>query len=475
MADDELCYISAIEAIARFKARQLSPVELMAAVIARAEAVNPVINAFTYQFFDRAMDQAKAAEVRYAKTDGRLRALEGIPLVIKDETSIKGEITTSGSLIHKDNVDVADALVVERIKRAGAIIHGRSTAPEFSCAGVTHSKLWGVTRNPWNRDYTPGGSSGGAAAQLAAGTTTLANGADIAGSIRIPASACGVVGFKPPYGRVPQDSPYNLDFYCHEGPLARTVGDCALFENVLAGPHNKDIASLKPKLRIPAGLKGIEGWKIAYSMDLGYVEVDPEVAANTEAALDVFRDLGCTVEEVDLGWTNQALGAAMTHLGHLLGSSIAPLLARHRFEMTSYVRKFAEFSQSTNGQDFWQAMTVAGEMYARLGPILDQYRLLICPTLAIPAPRADHDPAHDEIIINGVSVDPMIGWAMTYPFNVMSRCPVMSVPSGQASNGVPTGIQIVGPTYDDVTVFRAAAAYEGARPWLDTAARRPAL
>ena len=475
MADDDLCYITALEAIARFKARTLSPVEVMAAVIARAEAVNPKINAFTYCFFDRAMDQAKAAEARYGRTDGRLRALEGIPMVIKDETAIKGEITTSASLIRKDNVDVADAFVVERIKRAGAIIHGRSTAPEFSAAGVTHSKLWGVTRNPWNTDFTPGGSSGGAAAQLAAGTTLLANGSDIAGSIRIPASACGVVGFKPPYGRVPEEIPFNLDFYCHEGPLARTVGDCALFENVLAGPHPKDIATLKPKLRIPAKLKGIAGWKIAYSIDLGYVEVDPEVRANTEAALDIFRGLGCAVEEVDLGWTAQTLGAAMTHLGHLWGSSMAPLLARHRFEMTSYVRDFAEFAQSTSGQDFYEAMIVAGEMYARLGPILEKFRLLICPTLAIPAPLAEHDPAKDEIRINGVAVDPMIGWVMTYPFNVMSRCPVISVPSGHAANGIPTGIQIVGPTYDDVAVFRAAAAFERARPWFDTAARRPSL
>jgi len=139
------------------------------------------------------------------------------------------------------------------------------------------------------------------------------------------------------------------------------------------------------------------------------------------------------------------------------------------------VRDFAEFSQSTSGQDFWAAMTVAGEMYVRLGPILEKYRLLICPTLAMPAPLAEHDPAHDEIIINDVSVDPMIGWAMTYPFNVMSRCPVISVPSGRASNGIPTGIQIVGPTYQDVAVFRAAAAYERARPWLDTPARRPSL
>jgi amidase len=259
MTDLDLCYTSATDAIAAFKAKKLSPVELMRAVIARAEAVNPKINAFTYTFFDRALDQAKTAEARYARTDGRTRPLEGLPIVIKDETSIKGERTTFGSLVMKDNVDATTSIVVERILRAGAIIHGRSTAPEFSCAGVTHSKLWGVTRNPWNLDYTPGGSSGGAAAHLAAGTTTLANGSDIAGSIRIPAACCGVVGFKPPYGRIPEDIGYNLDFYCHEGPLARTVADCALFENVLAGPHPKDIVSLRPKLRVPSALKGIKG------------------------------------------------------------------------------------------------------------------------------------------------------------------------------------------------------------------------
>ena len=158
-------------------------------------------------------------------------------MCVKDETAMKGERSTQGSLILKDNIDTTTAPIMERALRAGAIVHGRSTAPEFSCAAVTHSKLWGVTRNPWNPDFTPGGSSGGAGAQLAAGTTTLANGSDIGGSIRIPAGCTGVVGFKPPYGRVPQDPPFNMDMYCHDGPMARTVADCALFENVIAGPH----------------------------------------------------------------------------------------------------------------------------------------------------------------------------------------------------------------------------------------------
>jgi Asp-tRNA(Asn)/Glu-tRNA(Gln) amidotransferase A subunit family amidase len=474
MTDESLCYLSATKAIAAFKSKELSPVELMQAVVDRAEAVNPTINAFTFKYFERAMQSAKTAEARYVK--GNPRALEGIPLVIKDETSLKGHRTTSGgSLVHKDHIDTETAISAQRIQRAGAIIHGRSTAPEFSSAGVTHSKLWGVTRNPWNPEFTPGGSSGGAAAQLAAGTTTLANGSDIGGSIRIPASCSGVVGFKPPYGRVPQRPPFNLDSYCHEGPLARSVADCALFQNVLAGPHNQDIVSLRPKLKLPASFAPIGGWKIAYSIDLGYVDVDDEVRANTLATLELFRELGATVEEVELGWGSQTLAAAMNHLGHLWGSTMAPLLSRHRYDVTNYVRAFGEFSRTTTAADFMNSMQVAGEMYDTLGPLLDKFNVFICPTAAVPAARADHDPGTDTITVNGKQVDPMLGWVMTYPFNILSRCPVLAVPSGRAGNRVPTGIQIVGRTYDDVSVFRAGAALETLRPMYDCADNRPQL
>ncbi len=183
---------------------------------------------------------------------------------------------------------------------AGAIVHARSTAPEFSVAGFTRSRLWGPTRNPWNPAWSPGGSSGGSAAALAAGTATLASGSDIGGSIRIPASFCGVVGFKPPYGRVPVDPPYNLDTYCHCGPLARTVADCAVFENVLAGPEPGDITTLRPKLELPEAFEGIAGLRVAVSVDLGDWPVDPEVRANTLAAADALRAAGAHVEEVDL-------------------------------------------------------------------------------------------------------------------------------------------------------------------------------
>lgn len=460
--DDELQHLGAAEALRRFRARSLSPLELMRAVIARAEAVEPQLGAFTTRHFERALEQARRAEARYARRSGEPGALEGLPLAVKDESAMAGERTTSGSLILRDHVDAATSPCVERLLEAGAIVHARSAAPEFSCATVTHSRLWGVTRNPWNPAFTPGGSSGGSAAALAAGSTTLATGSDIAGSIRIPASCCGVVGFKPPYGRVPGDSPFSFDFYNHEGPLARSVADCALLENAMAGPHPRDVTSLRPKLEIPAALDGIRDWRIAWSMDLGYFRVDPEVARNTRAALGVFRDLGCAVEEVELGWTADVERAALCHLGHLFGAWIARDLEAHRSLMTDYAIDFAERGQRTTAEGFLEAMEVAGRMYETLGPLLETHDALICPTTACPALPADHDPARDEIRIDGAAVDPVLGWVMTYPFNMLSRCPVISVPSGRAASGVPTGIQIVGRTYDDVAVFRAAAAYEAA-------------
>ncbi len=472
MTDLELCYLSASEAIARFKSRALSPVELMRAVIARAEASEPKINAFAYRYFDEALDKAKAAEARYQKTDGRLRPLEGLPTAIKDESFIKGQITSNGSLMLKDDVADFTSPGAERLLRAGAIVHARTATPEFSCSGVTQSRLWGVTRNPWNLDYTPGGSSGGSGAALAAGTATLASGSDIGGSIRIPASASGVAGFKPPYGRNPDDYPFNLDAYCHTGPMARSVDDLALMQNVMCGPHPKDIVSLRPKLRIPKELKGIEGWKIAYSMDLGYCEIDPEVRANTQAALEAFRAAGATVEEVELGWSWSALSATHNYLGHLFGTYIGRYLGRHGLEMTSYARAFAQMGRQTTADDFLEAHDIAGEMYATFGPLMQRYDIFLCPTLAVPSVPAEHDQSRDKIEINGVEVDPVLGWTLTYPFNMLSRCPVISVPSGFARNGVPTGLQIVGRTYDDVAVFRAAKAFERERPW---SAARPKL
>ena len=200
----DLAYLSATEALARFRDRSLSPVELTEALVARAAEVEPTVNALCITYFDQAIEQAREAEKRYAGTGEAPRPLEGICVGIKDEMPIAGQPCSMGSLRYKDEMPGYTDPVGQRLIDAGAILHARTTAPEFSCAAFTHSRLWGITRNPWNPEYGVGGSSGGTGASLAAGTSTLATGSDIGGSIRIPASWNGVVGFKPPYGRVPQ-------------------------------------------------------------------------------------------------------------------------------------------------------------------------------------------------------------------------------------------------------------------------------
>ena len=264
-ADLELCYLTASEALARFKARTLSPVELLDAQIARAEAINPKVNAITYDFFDRAREQAKKAEAKYGQTDGRVRALEGVPVAIKDFHPVKGEITTFGSKIFKDFRPDYTAATVDRLLRAGAIMHMRTTSPEFAYSGATHSPLWGITPNPWNLEYTSGGSSGGAGAAVAGGMTTLADGTDGGGSIRIPASACGLFGYKPPFGRNPLDRDHPMETILHYGPIVRSVADAALMQNVMSGPHPDDLCSLPNKVRLPATYDDIRGWKVAFS------------------------------------------------------------------------------------------------------------------------------------------------------------------------------------------------------------------
>ena len=475
MPDKTLCYMPANEAIRRFKDHSLSPVELLHAYIERDEAISSSVNAFTFRYFDEALEQARESEKKYLSGE-ETAPLEGLPVAVKDESEIAGMPTSNGSLTMKDYVPSSTSIVNQRVLDAGAIVHARTATPEFSCAGYCHSKLWGVTRNPWNTEFTPGGSSGGSGASLAAGTCSLATGSDIGGSIRIPASASGVVGFKPPYGRNPQESPFNLDFYCHSGPLARSVADSALLQNVMAGPSTYDIASLKPKLEVSAENDDIKGWSIAYSRNLGYYEVEPEVEKNMLAALDVFRDLGATVVEVDLPWDEHCLEAGLAYLEHIFGASIAPLLGDHADELTDYARVFAEKGQSSTSMAFFKSLEVAGAMYNDFGPMMEKHQLFVCPTNNLAAVKAEHNQAVDKVVINGKEVDPMLGWVMTLPFNMLSRCPVMSVPSGFRRDGVPTGIQLVGGAYQDQDVFRAAAAFEHAvGRWYVSEGKRPKI
>ena len=461
----DLCYITATEAISKFKAKELSPVELMGAVIARCEEVNPKVNALTYTFFERALDQAKKAEARYMKTDGRTRALEGIPTAIKDFHSVKGEITTLGSKIYADTRSDNTAPTIERLFRAGAIMHCRTTTPEFAHSGTTKSPLWGITRNPWNLDYSSGGSSGGAGAAVAAGMTTVADGTDGGGSIRIPSSACGIFGYKPPFGRNPLDREHPYESILHYGPMARSVADAALMQNVMSGPHEVDICSLRTRLRLPETFEGIEGWKVALSPNLGFNEIDPEVAANTRHAVQVFESLGCTVEEVDLAWDYSVMDAWLTHWEGLFWAVAGELYPRWRYEMDPFVASILEQGRGHDAARMYNVNAVRGEMYKTLAPVLSKYDILITPTLCVPSVKADHSDAGPDLIINGKKVPAYLGWIQTYPFNLMSQCPVANVPSGLSQSGVPTGLQIIAKTYDDMSVFRAASAFEAARPW----------
>ena len=471
----DLHYLPATEALRLFRARELSPVELVTAVIERAGAVEPVVNAFAETFFDQALEAARAAEARYAGKGASPRPLDGLPVAVKEEAEIAGQHNTLGSLPLRDVVAEHTAAFVQRIIDAGGIVHARTTTPEFSCAPVTWSRLWGVTRNPWNPGYSPGGSSGGSAAALAAGTATLATGSDIGGSIRIPASFCGVVGFKPPYGRVPEMAVFNLDHYCHEGPLARTVADCALLENVIAGPHPSDGASVRPKLEIPGELAPVAGMRIAFSADLGCYQVAPDVAANTRAAADRLREAGAVVEEVALPWDLAAIKqAARIHFGMVFGPSMKEIYAKHADELTPYTRRLIEAADQVSKDDYLPGLILEGQIYAPLGYLLEEFDALVCPTFAVPALPARYDPG-EPVAVNGRASEDWLDVLMTVPFNIASRCPVMSVPSGLSDDGVPTGLSIVGKTYDDVSVFQVAAAHEQRMPWLDTPQRRPGL
>jgi amidase len=478
MTSIDLAYSSAHDALKLFKARKASPVELLKILIDRTSKLNGQVNCLADCYFEEALAKAKAAEQNYQKRGFKPRALEGIPLLIKDAQRVKGKRTTHGSLILANSIDDHSDPQIERLEKAGAIVFGRSTTPEFCLSGVTHSRIWGITRNPWNLDYGPGGSSGGSGAALAAGFTTLATGTDIGGSIRIPASACGVVGFKPPHGRNADGPPANFDPFNHCGPMTRTVADAALMQNVTSGPHPHDHDSLRNRVTLPLKAGSIKGMKIAYSMDFGYVEVDHEVRKNTLAALDVFRGLGARVEGVDLGWTPEVdLDCFHWYNAMHFGRQTIWHREHNAHLMTDYALKMADaVERNTQINDVHKAWERINIMYQTLGPILAAHDVLICPTNNLAAVKADHDPWDQSFTVNGRKADPEYGWVMTAQFNMLHNCPVLAVPSGHTSQGIPTGIQIVGRTWDDTRVFRAGLSYEKALGgWYTTSKKRPSI
>jgi len=464
----DLAYLSATEAVAGFTARELSPIELLDAVITRAAETEPHVNAICETLHEDAYEAARTAERHYA--DGTARLLEGIPVALKEEHPIAGRTHEQGSLSLKGTIADVTHPIVERIWAAGGVVHARTTTPEFSCAGFTHSRLWGITRNPWNLEYSPGGSSGGTAAALASGTATLGTGSDIGGSIRNPASFCGVVGYKPPYGRVPALPPFNLDGYGHDGPLARTVADTALLQNVISGPWSGDVVSLREKVTLTTG-GSVRGMRVALCLTLGAFPVDPEVAANTLAVAEALRSAGATVEEVDLPWSRDDLmAAADAHYAGIFGARVAETARQHSELMTPYVLAFA--AATGRARSFAEGLEIEGRLYAPLGALLDSHDALLCPTMPLPGFLAGDDYVDHGVTIDGVDLPSYFEAFMTIPFNIASRCPVLTIPSGLASTGVPTGVQLVGRTYDDQTVFTLGSAVERERPWSQ---RRPSF
>ena len=468
MAADELCWLSAVELAAQIRAKKISPVEVMDAVLARIERVNPTLNAYCTLTADEARDAAQAAEVS-VMTGEELGPLHGMPVSIKDLLFTRRLLTTGGSRLFADHMPDEDAVSVERLKGAGAIILGKTNTSEFGHKAVTDNPLFGITRNPWSPALTPGGSSGGAAAAVAAGMGALALGTDDGGSIRIPASFSGTYGLKPSFGRVPRGAGFpGLETLSHTGPITRTVRDAALVLDALAGPDDRDRFSLTAEAG-PSFLEscdgGLSGLSVAWSADLGHAVVDPEVADLCARAAEVFETLGCHVEVVTPGWDDPEeifRTIAPVEIHGAWGDRLEDSADRLDRSLVALLR----YGKGITAKQYLDAMARRRDFWTEVQRFLARFDLLITPTVAVPAfPVAR--PAVKEI--NGQPVSPL-GWIpFCFPFNLTGQ-PAASVPAGFTAAGLPVGLQIVGRRFADRTVLAASAAFEAAQPW---AANRP--
>jgi aspartyl-tRNA(Asn)/glutamyl-tRNA(Gln) amidotransferase subunit A len=467
MANDELCWLSATALAGLIRKKQVSPVEVVDAVLDRIARVNPRLNAYVAVTADSARKEAKAAERALTRKGARLGPLHGVPFSVKDLVATRGVTTTFGTPLYKDNVPGEDAPMVERLKAAGAIMLGKTNTPTLGWIGATHNLLFGITRNPWNLERTPGGSSGGASAAVAAGLGPLAVGTDGGGSIRIPASFAGIFGHKPTFGRIPVHPPSAAWSLSHIGPMTRTVADAALMLNVAAGPDERDQHSL-PAERVDyvkALRGGVKGLRVAWSDDLGFAEaLDPEVRAVCAKAAGAFRELGCRLETVRPGWP-----APRESWFEIFGGGIAVRLAPYldrKSEIDPGLYRIIEQTLANSPAKYVQAWfdRLAWAQHPRA--LFAKYDLLLTPTVACPPfPVGLDNPTE----IAGKTVRPYAWVPFTYPFN-MTGNPAASVPAGFTRDGLPIGLQIVGRRFDDAGVLRAAAAFERARPWAD---RRP--
>ena len=465
--DENLAFAPASELAALIADKQASPVELTALYFERIERLDGQLHAYLTLCRDEAMQAAKEAENAVMRGDA-LGPLHGVPISIKDLELTKGIRTTSGSLPFKDRIPDEDSIVVERVKAAGAIILGKTNTPEFGHRGTTENLLGEPCRNPWNTERTPGGSSGGAAAALAAGMCAIATGSDGGGSVRIPASFCGLYGIKPTQGRVPRyngrAAPAVANQLSQSGPISRTVRDSAILLQALAGWDARDAGSLRdaPADYITALDRDISGLRIAWSPDFGYAAVDSEVVDVCSKAAQIFGEMGCAPD--DSGFTLdspqeafRALFAVNTY------ASSGYLLHERGDDLTGYFRANMEYAATLTAADYAKAIGELDVVKARFDTFFEDYDLLLSPTMAVPAFEIERHPA----TVGGQEVDPFFGYLpFTYPINAIGHT-AASIPCGFSSDGMPIGLHIVGRKGDEATVLAASAAFERAMPWAD--------
>jgi aspartyl-tRNA(Asn)/glutamyl-tRNA(Gln) amidotransferase subunit A len=465
---NELIWMSATDLVAKFRARDVSPVDVARAVLDRIEAVDEKTNAFCLVDGDAALEQAKASEARWAKGTPAGR-VDGVPALVKDILLTKGWPTLRGS----KTADHAgpwtdDAPSVARLKEHGAVLIGKTNTPEFGWKGVTDNPLTGITRNPWDLSKTPGGSSGGASAAVAAGMGQLALGTDGGGSIRIPSGFTGIFGHKPSFGRVPAWPMSPFGTVAHVGPMTRTVADAALMLTVIAEPDTRDWYSLQYEGRdYTENLdEGVSGLKIAYSPRLGYVDhVDPEIAGLVEAAATSFEALGARVEAVDPGIDDPAdMFRVLWWAG--ARSFLAKLPAEKKALLDPGLAAVVEEAAGIGIDDYLAASLRRADLGRQMRQFMEGWDLLLTPALPIPAFGAGLLSPFDDPVGKWTNWTPF-----SFPFNLTQQ-PAASVPCGFTSAGLPAGLQVVGRMFDDVTVLRAAHAYERAHDWKD---RRPDL
>ena len=464
---DDLAFTPAAALVDAYRDQRLSPVEAVQAALDRIEAHNQRLNAFCLVDAEGALASARQSEARWAR-GAPLGLVDGVPVGVKDMVLAKGWPTLRGSkTTDPEQPWDEDAPATARLREHGAVLLGKTTTCEFGWKGVTDSPLGGITRNPWDSERTPGGSSGGSAAALAAGMGPLAVGTDGAGSIRIPCGFTGLAGLKPSCGRVPVYPPSPLGTLSHLGPMARTVTDVALMLSVLARPDGRDTRAMSEDVRDwRAGIEdGVAGLRIAYSADLGYVRVEPEVAAIVGRAAEAFGALGAEVEAIDPAIDNpQEDFRVLWYAG--LAYALRTVSAKRRETVDPGLVEVVTEGARIGAVDFVAAEAAREALSARMAAFHGDYDLLLTPTLPIAAFAA------------GVEVPPGSGlsrwpeWTpFTWPFNLTGQ-PAASVPCGFTADGLPVGLQIVGARLADALVLRAARAYEAAHP---TTGRRPPL